>query len=78
MQAGGRKLNHFLRTLVCGLAVLGLIVPRCASQQFSFSTANDGLGDLNLNCIAQDKSGYLWVGTENGLYRYDGSSFRQF
>jgi len=63
---------------VCGLAVLGLIVPRCASQQFSFSTANDGLGDLNLNCIAQDKSGYLWVGTENGLYRYDGSSFRQF
>ena len=78
MQAGGRKLNHILRTLVCGLAVLGLVVPRCVSQQFSFSDANDGLGDLNVNCIAQDQSGYLWVGTENGLYRYDGSRFQQF
>ena len=63
---------------MCGLAVLGLAVPRCVSQQFSFSAANDGLGDLNVNCIAQDGSGYLWVGTENGLYRYDGSRYRQF
>jgi diguanylate cyclase (GGDEF)-like protein len=34
--------------------------------------------NLNVSCIAQDRSGYLWVGTENGLYRYDGSQFRKF
>jgi diguanylate cyclase (GGDEF)-like protein len=62
----------------CGLAVLSLVVPRCVSQQFSFSDTNDGLGNLNVNCIAQDRSGYLWVGTENGLYRYDGNRFQQF
>jgi diguanylate cyclase (GGDEF)-like protein len=28
--------------------------------------------------MAQDHTGYLWVGTENGLYRYDGQSFRQY
>ena len=63
---------------MCGLAVLGLVVPRCVSQQFSFSDVSDGLGDLNVNCLAQDQSGYLWVGTENGLYRYDGSLFQQY
>ena len=63
---------------MCGVAVLGLAVPRCVSQQFSFSATNEGLGDLNVNCIAQDGSGYLWVGTENGLYRYDGNRFRQY
>ena len=63
---------------MCGIAVLGLGVPRCVSQQFSFSNAIDGLGNLNVNCITQDRSGYLWVGTENGLYRYDGSRFQQF
>jgi len=63
---------------MCGFAVLGLVVPRCVSQQYIFSKANDGLGNLNVNCIAQDRSGYLWVGTENGLYRYDGSRFQQY
>ncbi|WP_170170425.1 ligand-binding sensor domain-containing protein [Hymenobacter perfusus] len=33
----------------------------------------------NVNCILQDKAGNLWFGTtENGLYAYDGKSFRQF
>lgn len=33
----------------------------------------------NVNCSMQDKAGNLWFGTtENGLYKYDGKSFRQF
>lgn len=33
----------------------------------------------NVQCGIQDKAGNLWFGTtENGLYRYDGKSFRQF
>ena len=31
-----------------------------------------------MDCIAQDNSGFLWIGTENGLYRYDGSQFTKF
>lgn len=37
-----------------------------------------GLQDLNANCMLQDHNGYLWVGTEDGLYRYDGKHFQQF
>lgn len=61
-----------------GMAALGLVASACLAQQYSFRTSAAGLGNLNINCIVQDHSGYLWVGTENGLYRYDGSAFRQF
>ncbi|HXR39955.1 MAG TPA: diguanylate cyclase [Terracidiphilus sp.] len=72
------KLSSILKTWMCGLAALGLAACACLGQQFSFRTMTEGLGNLNVNCIAQDQSGYLWVGTENGLYRYDGREFRQF
>src|SRR5687767_6367051 len=33
----------------------------------------------NVQCGLQDKAGNLWFGTsQNGLYKYDGKSFRQF
>lgn len=33
----------------------------------------------NVQCILQDKTGNLWIGTtENGLYIYDGKSFTQY
>jgi diguanylate cyclase (GGDEF)-like protein len=67
-----------LRTCWCGLAVLGLFAPPCLAQHYSFSETTEGLGNLNVNCIAQDLSGYLWLGTENGLYRYDGIRFRRY
>jgi len=32
----------------------------------------DGLGNLALNALQQDAQGFLWIGTDNGLYRHDG------
>lgn len=37
-----------------------------------------GLPDRNTRCIAQDKIGFLWLGTRVGLYRYDGYSFENY
>ena len=37
------------------------------------------IGYGNVSCGMQDKAGNLWFGTsDNGLYKYDGKSFRQF
>jgi ligand-binding sensor domain-containing protein len=37
------------------------------------------IGNGNVQCGMQDKTGNLWFGTsDNGLYKYDGKSFRQF
>lgn len=38
----------------------------------------EGLGNLAVTALAQDPSGYLWVGTENGLFRYNGAEFRRY
>jgi diguanylate cyclase (GGDEF)-like protein len=75
---GSRKPKNILSVWVWALAALGCAASVCLAQEYSFSTVAAGLGNLNVICIAQDRTGYLWVGTENGLYRYDGREFRQF
>ncbi len=37
-----------------------------------------GISDLNPLCIMQDSRGFIWIGTENGLNRYDGHQFKVF
>lgn len=38
----------------------------------------EGLIQLNVKCMAQDELGYLWLGTEDGLLRYNGYEFKAF
>lgn len=41
-------------------------------------TSNDGLGNSVVRQIFQDSQGFMWMGTVNGLTRYDGHSFVTF
>jgi signal transduction histidine kinase/ligand-binding sensor domain-containing protein/DNA-binding response OmpR family regulator len=45
---------------------------------FRHLTEEKGLTNSSVYCISQDKKGFIWIGTENGLYRYDGYSFRHY
>src|SRR5579864_7502100 len=47
------------------------------AQQYSFRhySAIEGLQNMVVLSLAQDRAGYIWVGTEGGLYRYDGTRF---
>ncbi len=36
---------------------------------------DEGPGRGAISAIAQDERGYLWIGTDDGLYRFDGRSF---
>lgn len=38
----------------------------------------NGLQTSIINAILQDKTGYMWFGTADGLYRYDGYTFKAF
>jgi PAS domain S-box-containing protein len=38
----------------------------------------DGLRNLVLNSVAQDRQGLLWIGTDDGVYRFDGEHFTHF
>jgi len=52
----------------------------CAQSQITFqhiSTVN-GLSQNDVNTIFQDKYGFMWFGTHDGLNKYDGYSFTVF
>lgn len=38
----------------------------------------DGLSDNFVYCLLQDQDGFMWIGTQNGLNKYDGVSFKTY
>jgi len=43
--------------------------------QFRKYQVNDGLSENTVNCIMQDTKGFLWLGTKDGLNKFDGVNF---
>ena len=41
-------------------------------------TVRDGLPNRDIKCITQTTDGFLWLGTDAGLIRFDGASFDRF
>jgi len=66
-----------------GLLVAALLLAASdsvAAERYVFSTygVEQGLTNLVITQIAQDHRGFLWIGTENGLFQYDGHRFQLF
>ncbi len=51
-----------------------------AQQQVRFQNFNtrDGLSHSQVNCLLEDSRGFLWIGTEFGLNRFDGVTFEKW
>lgn len=61
--------------LLVGLA--GLAAPAAsASAPFRVIDVAEGLPSAGINGITQDRGGYLWLATDDGLARFDGLGFR--
>ncbi|MBR3598963.1 MAG: hypothetical protein IKL53_03705, partial [Lachnospiraceae bacterium] len=82
------KRRHFNRILALGLTLLMvclLVVPNnsvVAKDSFVSSyiqtiyNQKNGIGSNEVNCLYQSSTGYVWIGTEGGLYRSNGSQFQ--
>ena len=71
------NLLHILRTTV-------LLVWSCSFLwgqdhiQFKNYTISDGLSQSVVNCIVQDNLSAMWLGTQDGINRFNGKSFEVF
>jgi signal transduction histidine kinase/ligand-binding sensor domain-containing protein len=79
-----RKKPRFRRT-VLGVLILQMwfvcqalaLDPQASSYLRTDFTVEQGLPDDEVNAIAQTPNGFLWVGTDGGLARFDGEHFTQ-
>ncbi len=53
---------------------------RASEEDVEFNVLNnrDGLSNSQVNAILQDDKGFVWLGTQAGLNRYDGFRFKKF
>ncbi|MGA8277797.1 MAG: two-component regulator propeller domain-containing protein [Rhodanobacteraceae bacterium] len=70
-----------VRLLVLSLlapAVAAVAKPPPSAPQFVNLGVNDGLPSSVVNQVDQDRDGFIWFATHDGLARYDGVDFRVF
>ena len=71
--------NHLLTIFIAVLFFAGLpAIAQYDEKDFVRLSVRDGLSNNYVNCIQQDDLGYIWVGTDMGVNRYDGQQFKKF
>ena len=72
------KIMWFAKIITAGLFFLSSL--SLASQRVIFKTYTvyDGLVANPVRCIYQDSKGFIWIGTYEGLSRYDGYKFTNY
>ena len=67
-----KHIRHYLTALFA--IALSLMVWADSGELFTSGKLSSSL----INCIVQDKYGYIWVGTEYGLSKFDGYRFTNY
>jgi len=69
-------------TALCWLysLLLFLLIRPASGQDYSYTnyTTRDGLPSNTIHGLTQDKDGFMWFATENGLCRFDGTHFKTY
>lgn len=72
------KLGAFLLALSMAAAASGETATPVQTARFSNYSVDHGLSQSSVTALMQDQQGYLWIGTEDGLNRFDGYEFLRF
>src|SRR5436190_21430847 len=70
----------FIRNILLVFGIIFFLLQKGEAQRFNFSfeqfTTDNGLSHESVINITKDPDGFLWIGTGNGLNRFDGISFK--
>lgn len=70
---------HMLRTLILYLLLAIWCVGTYAQSVYEVQTYDDATSNIQeIDRMAQDKAGFIWLSTCDGLYRFDGYRLRSF
>ena len=64
--------------LALNVSDFGQAVFAQSKLSFDIFTQEDGLPNNQVQCIFQDSKGWMWIGTSQGLTRFDGYNYRSF
>jgi signal transduction histidine kinase/ligand-binding sensor domain-containing protein/DNA-binding response OmpR family regulator len=69
-----------MKRIILFSIILTLIPYYAFSNEYSVEKLNstNGLSQNDINCVFQDSKGFIWIGTNDGLNRYDGYSFATY
>jgi ligand-binding sensor domain-containing protein/class 3 adenylate cyclase/predicted metal-dependent HD superfamily phosphohydrolase len=73
--------NYLLKTVLLAYSVLFLSfigITQNNSPRFDHLDIRSGLSQSSVNAIVQDKNGFIWIGTQDGLNKFDGYNFQVF
>lgn len=71
-------MRSFALVIVFALFSLMAVAQQARQYAFRHFTTMNGLASNGTSSIVQDRQGYIWIGTQNGLQRYDGNNFITF
>lgn len=63
---------------IWGLHLLIVLSGFAQQHYFHTYTGADGLSQLVVQTLLQDRQGYVWIGTQSGLNRFNGFGFEAF
>lgn len=72
-------LRPFL-TLIIFFIHIGVFSYQSHAQRYYFEhlQVEQGISNNTASCVIQDKKGFIWIGTKDGLNRFDGYEFKVF
>ncbi len=70
-----KYIKNIINLSICFFFFQGYILSHPNNLSFQHLNTNNGLSQNTILCMMQDSEGYLWIGTRDGLNRFDGYNF---